>query len=253
VGIGGAAVDSYDDGETKLSNNVASDTRNTDADGDGIKIGVADSTHIEGEQTGGIPNEGDGSVVTFDIHPGGGENDVITSIILTNPDPDSGDFYYDEEKLTYDEHGNVKLPPEGAPVNWVFDSGKLEFHPSATFGSDLNIGIDASVKDAASGDPKDGLKGDMTIPVIPVATAPTGLEAEAKFSQDNSVWTLTLSAVFADINGSENHFFLFRIPDGLTLEGSYPGLEGPVTGPDGSEGWGTISRLIQTTPTPAWI
>ena len=244
LGIGGAVIDSYGDGETRLSNNTASDTDS----GDGIAIGIADSTHIDAGQIGDVPDEGADNVIKFDIRPEGGHNDVIISLTLTNthPDPEStGHFYYDGQKLEYDAHGNVKLPPswlsDEEKKNWTFDNDKLEFHPSDTFGGDLNIDIDASVKDAASGDSKDGLKGDMTISVEPVANAPTNLEAESRFSEsDGGIWTLTLSASFADTDGSEAHFFIFKIPAGLELDGIYAGLEGPGIGPDGTDGWYTL-------------
>lgn len=236
VGIGGAAVDKYDDGETKLSNNVASDT----GSGDGVKLGLADSTSIEGEQLGDAPKEGADEPIKFDIRPEGGAGDVITGLTLTNTaanPEDTGYFWYNNQRLEYGAGGKVTLPPAGAPEDWVFDPDLLEFRPEPSFGGDLTIKIEGSVKDAGSGDAKDGLKGEMSVHVDPVATAPTELKAEGAFNENGDVWTLTLSAKFADTDGSEEHFFMFRVPEGLSLTGEYPGLEGPVAGPDGSPGW----------------
>ncbi|SBW07740.1 hypothetical protein KL86DPRO_30109 [uncultured delta proteobacterium] len=231
LGVGGAAVDSYGDGETSLSNNVDSGVG-----GDGIDIGVVDTTGIDARQDGDIPAEGAGNSIAIIIEPEGGNNDVIAKLTLTNPDPASGDFWYDGQKLAYDANGKVVLPPEGAPEGWTFDTSKLEFRPSETFGGTLNITIDATVKDAGSGASKDGFTGTFTIEVTPVATQPTDLQASSEFSEDGGIWSLTLSAAFADVDGSEQHFFLFTIPDGMHLLGDYPGLT-QVTGPDGNMYW----------------
>ncbi|MDL2210329.1 hypothetical protein LJC26_05955 [Desulfovibrio sp. OttesenSCG-928-O18] len=236
LGIGGAAVDTYGDGETTLSNNVASDKADTDADGNGINIGIVDSKGMEAEQTGETPEEGVASI-GVEITLVGGNNDVITELTLTTPDPDAGEFWYDGEKLSYGEGGKVTLPPEGAGEDWVFDTSKLEFRPNGTYGGELTVKVEATVTDEKSGATKGGFEADLNIEVTPVATQPTGLEAESKFSEtDGGVWTLALSAAFADVDGSEEHFFLVKIPDGLNLVGGYDGLT-QVAGPDGETYW----------------
>ena len=238
LGIGGAAVDSYGDGETSLSNNVASDK----GFGDGIHIGIVDSTGISAEASGDTSEEGVASIDIV-ITPVGGDNDVITGLTLTNPDPDSGFFYYDGEKLAYDENGRAVLPPAGLSEeelkNWRFDSDKLEFRPDEYFGGSVNVKVEATVADGKSGASKDGFETGLEIEVTPVATQPTGLEASSSFDDEGGLWTLTLSAVFADADGSEEHFFLVKIPDGLRLEGEYPGME-PALGPNGEEGYWRI-------------
>ena len=236
LGIGGAAVDSYTDGETDLSNNVASDT----GSGDGIHIGIVDSTGISAGTVGDTPEEGVDSIAVV-IEPVGGKNDVITGLTLTNPDKSAGDFYYDNVKLEYDDDGRVVLPPAGLTEeelkDWKFDSGKLEFRPDEHFGGELNIKVEATVSDGKSGASREGFETDLNIEVTGVATPPTGLEAAASFDQnDGGLWTLTLGAAFVDTDGSEEHFFLVRIPDGLVLDGDYPGMV-PAEGPNGEQGY----------------
>ena len=234
VGVGGAAVDSYMDGETSLSNNVESGTANTDANDNGINIGVVDSTGLQAGQNGGVPGEGVGSM-GITIEAVGGSNDVITRLTLTVSDPKAGEFWYDGVRMAYDENGVVSLPPAGNP-GWVFDSSKLEFRPDANFGGEVNVKVDATVEDSKSGASKNGFTTDMVIDVEPEATAPADLTAQSGFDAEEGVWTLTLSASFADTDGSEEHFFLFSIPEGLVLDGSYPGLV-PALGPNGETGY----------------
>ena len=245
VGVGGAAVDSYGDGETSLSNNVGSNTSNTDSNGNGINIGVVDTEGIEAGQNDGPAGEGTGSIgITIDTV--GGNNDVITKLVLTVSDPDAGEFWYDGVRMEYDADGKVILPPNGAQDGWVFDSDKLEFRPDANFGGNVNVKVEATVEDSKSGASKDGFETEMVIEVEPEATAPTDLTVHSETS-DNT-WILTLTASFADTDGSEEHFFLFTIPDGLTLDGDYPGLE-RAEGPDGKEYW--KMRVDPNDPNPS--
>ena len=244
LGIGGAAVDSYTDGETDLANNVASDTESTDGDGNGIAIGIVDTVRISAEQIGETPEEGAG-LIGFNIRPEGGKNDVITGLTLTNPDPESGDFYYDGQRLAYDKDGKVILPPAGLSEeelkDWTFDTDKLEFMPSDTFGGTVRVKVEATVEDASSGATKSGFVTELPVEVTPVATRPTDFQAESEFSEtDPGIWVLSLSASFADTDGSEEHFFLFKIPDGLVLEGEYPGLV-PALGPNGESGYWKVT------------
>ena len=242
LGVGGMAQDSYADGETNLSNNIASDTKNTDADGNGINVGVVDTDGLKVGQVGDVPTEGSGESIDLDISLVGGNNDVIVGLKLTNPDPGSGDFYYDGVKLEYDGKSVVLPPASLTPEEqnaWRFDSSKLTFQPGDTFGGNIKIKVEATVEDEKSGARED-FEASLPIQVTPEATAPTDLEVISSFDPEGGgIWTVTLSASYADIDGSEKHFFLFKIPEGLVLEGTYPGLE-PAFGPNGEEGYWKI-------------
>ena len=236
LGIGGMTEDSYGDKEVTLGNNVASDTTT----GDGIHIGVVDTDRIIAQQQ-GEASEGSGDI-HLDIRPDGGQNDSITEIKLTNPDKNSGDFYYDfgdgngPVPLEYDQNGTVVLPPAGYEGDWKFDSGNLTFKPNEGYGGDLNIGVEVTVKDDNSGDSKE-FDGKLVISVTPEASAPTDVAGVATCTdEDASLWTLTLSATYSDVDGSEEHFFTFTIPDGYVIDGDYPGLKW-MEGADGKGYW----------------
>ena len=249
LGVGGAAVDSYGDGETSLSNNVASDTENKDADGNGINIGVVDSTDLSASADDeGISEVQPGETapsIGITITPEGGSNDVITKVILTPSDPDAGDFYYKGEKLIPGPDGKIVINDPD------FDTSELTFQPNEGWNGKLDVGVEAEVEDSKSGAKGDSsFDADFSIEVAPAPTTPTGLEAKSEFSEtDPGLWVLTLSASFADVDGSEEHFFLFTIPDGLTLDGEYFGLE-PALGPNGEPGYWKLP-VDPTDPSPS--
>ena len=239
LGVGGAAVDSYGDGETSLSNNVTSDTAKEDANGNGINIGIVDSTDLSAsaDDTGISevqPGEAPPSI-GITITPEGGTNDVITKVILTPSDPEAGDFYYKGVQLIPGDDGKIVINDPD------FDTSELTFQPNEGWNGKLDVGVEAEVEDSKSGAKGDSsFDADFSIEVAPAPTIPTGLEAQSGFSDaDPGIWVLTLSAKFADVDGSEDHFFLFTIPDGLILDGDYPGLV-PALGPNGEEGYWKI-------------
>ena len=249
LGVGGVAVDSYEDGETSLSNNIASDTEKQDADGNGINIGVVDSTDLfaSADDEGILevqPGETPPSI-GITITPEGGSNDVITKVILTPSDPDAGDFYYKGEKLTPGDDGKIVINDPD------FDTLELIFQPNEGWNGKLDVGVEAEVEDYKSGAKgESSFDAEFSIEIAPAPSTPTGLDARSEFSEaDLGIWGLTLTANFADVDGSEEHFFLFTIPDGLVLDGEYPGLV-PAFGPNGEEGYWKIP-VDPTDPSPS--
>lgn len=194
--------------EPDLSNNWKADIKE---DAVIIETGVVDTKKVTASADDGNALEvqpGDGPLsIGIEITPEGGQNDAITKVTLTPADPTAGDFYYKGEKLVPGNNGKIVIDDPD------FDTNELTFRPNETWSGSLKVKVEAEVEDTQSGAKADKSYGaNLVIEVEAVATAPTDPTAQSSFDpQDGGVWTLTLSAAYADIDGSENHFFLVQL------------------------------------------
>lgn len=135
-----------------------------------------------------------------------------------------GDSLADGALYVSDGAGGWILMTPNAPngVDYVLDgNGKYAYkaadeHASGTF----DLKYDATVTDKGSGASKDFDNLTAPVTIEGVATPPVDLEAQGAISSsDGGVFLLTLAAAFPDHDGSEEHYFLVALPDGLFLEG----------------------------------
>ena len=141
----------------------------------------------------------------------GGDNDAISAITLT--DLHGGSIV--------DANGNVLFTesPAQLDVQTTLDGGYY-YLPPANADGDFSVDFHAVVKDLASGASKDFSTeaGDVSVsPVTDVPDFALGSDGQPVFEAGHSAQIpVHLQAAFADMDGSEAHFFLVTLPDGAS-------------------------------------
>lgn len=140
----------------------------------------------------------------------GGDNDAISSITVS--DLKGGSIV--------DADGKVLFAGAPAVLN-VADAlaGNYYYLPAANASGDMTIGYTATVVDNASGASKDfdSTQAVDVAPVTDVPKAPGGAGSDPVYEAGHVASVpVHLSANFTDMDGSESHFFLVVLPDGLT-------------------------------------
>lgn len=178
-----------------------------------IDIAVVNATSVDLTLASDTINEDTWTQMTFSLN--GGNNDAVTSIILT--DLGGGSIV--------DAAGNPVF--SGAPAALDVQaalSGEYYYKPPPYASGGFSIGYDAVVTDNASGSNVTFNEStDLTVaPITNLPHDPNGTDdAPVTVPGHKAETEVTLQAVFDDNDGSETHFFLFTLPAGLPAQ---PGL-----------------------------
>jgi VCBS repeat-containing protein len=98
-------------------------------------------------------------------------------------------------------------------------NGELYYQPAANVGGDIRLSYSAVIKDVNSGAAKT-VTGSDTVTVTAVTDRPGDVSAQATYTEaagHQANVSVTLTGNFADIDGSENHFFLVSMPAGAIV------------------------------------
>ncbi len=229
-----------------------------------VNIGVADSTwdgNVMAEAT--APGVEDGAGAAFTISFKGltgqdGTNDEVTSVTIKGG--------LDDGYITDGTHryyaGDALDAATLAKGGYSYVAGP---NKSGTFSPEFDV----TFRDTASGH-ETTVSGQVDVTVTPVTDVPAGQTAEngevTVQAGHTATVDVTLSADFNDYTGTEEHFFLVQLPEGVTLSGFEPadpalvaaaGMTGNVyyvkaTDADGL-GTGTITLTLDNAVGEEWL
>ena len=174
---------------------VLSTTLNFDGDFTGYAAGAQVGTVIYNGMAIPAISNGDGTAsATIDFGPGGYSSSNNPTLIWGT--------------VATDGSGNVIYSSPGVPQvdQWNHT------------GSDMTVSSSSTVQDKASLESKAGVPGSSGVAWTPTADAPTDLNAAdpANPVGADAPVTFTVSGIFADIDGSEQHYFLVQQLPGWT-------------------------------------
>ena len=139
-----------------------------------------------------------------------------------------------------DLKGGSIVDADGDPVSGLtftkaeLASGRYFYKPAADYAGELDaqgrplpivLGYDAQLGETDTGASATLTGQSLSVTVTPVADAPENLNGHSDTTTLEEVQTghkapvsVTLQAAFADVDGSEEHFFVVRAPDGVTVQ-----------------------------------
>lgn len=220
--VGGMAVD-------------GSDTKTTfEGDTVSVDIGVVNATGVAlAMQT--MAEDG---YTQMQFNLVGGNNDVITGLKFTNL------------------NGGSIVDSTGAPVSLSSPltaeqvakalAGDYYFKPAANVSGNVSVGFEATVKDDASGASKSFTGQAGSVSITPVTDIPVDADGTVTGPTDQvghvASVVVTLSADFIDNTGSEEHFFLVKLPAGVTPPNGWTAVTDPAL-LSASEMTGTVYKV----------
>ena len=216
------------DKELTLANNWAENVQDVP-----VKIGQFDTVTVKLGQAGELVENDVATGIALHLDaPAAGTNEIITKTDFTfsQDGAEDGDvigtIWYkgNPYEVVADAEGKGSVT-----INFVEDFGEA-YDPDAPFyftatdeagnsrhnSNPISVDTDSTVKDVNLGEERDGFAGHQNLHVTAVADAPAdvaGTDPDAPVGAGQEV-TVTVSAQFVDVDGSEKHYVLVEAKDG---------------------------------------